>query len=145
MDKIAYNEHVFDNGLRIDMKKYDRLKKNFTWIVAGSILGFAFLLLVIVQVFMVDSDQVVVLIDGKEQGIYSLGENAEVRVETDYGYNVLTIKDGQAYVSEADCENQVCAHTQPIGRAGGQIVCLPHRVVIRLKTTEKSEIDAVTN
>ena len=55
------------------------------------------------------------------------------------------IKDGQAYVSEADCDNQVCVHTQPVTKAGGQIICLPHRVVIRLQTTEKSEIDAVAN
>ena len=127
------------------MKLSDKYMKNITWILAGGVLAVAILSAIISRVFLVDSDQVVVLIDGKEQGIYSLGENAEVRVETDYGYNVLTIKDGQAYVSEADCENQVCAHTQPISRAGGQIVCLPHRVVIRLKTTEKSEIDAVTN
>ena len=136
---------MFEERLDETMKLSDKYKKNITWILAGAVLVVALLLFIISQAFLVDSDQVVVLVDGREQGTYFLGEDAEIRVETEHGYNVLTIRDGRAYVSEADCENQVCVHTQPIGRAGGQIVCLPHRVVIRLKTEGKSEIDAVTN
>ena len=136
---------MFEEGLGKTMKLSDKFMKNITWILAGGILAIAVLLFVISQVFSINSDQVVVLIDGMEQGTYSLEENADIRVETEDGYNILTIKDGQAYVSEADCENQVCVHTRPISKMGGQIVCLPHRVIIRLKATEKGEIDAVTN
>ena len=91
------------------------------------------------------SENIIVLVDGQEQGTYSLRLDQEIRIDTEPGYNLLVIKNGQAYVLEADCENQVCVHTQPVSMTGGQIICLPHKVVIRLKTTEKSEIDAVTN
>lgn len=127
------------------MKTSERLTKNMTWIVIGIILVIAALLYELSLLFGVDSDCVTVLVDGKVYGEYSLKESYEIPITTQQGYNLLIIEDGQAYVSESDCENQVCVHTQPIGRAGGQIVCLPHRVVVRLKTTEKSEIDAVTN
>ena len=121
------------------------IKKNITWIIISVFLALAFIIYVLSYVFSVDSDQVTVLVDGQEYGTYSLQEEREVRIETAQGYNILVIKDGQAYVAEADCDNQVCVHTQPVRPSGGQIICLPHRVVIRLKMAEKSEIDAVTN
>ncbi len=121
------------------------IKKNMTWILIGLILLVAFVIYVIPQILTGDTDQVIVLIDGQEYGTYSLHEVQEIRIETEQGYNLLVIENEQAYVKEADCNNQVCVYTQPVRETGGQIVCLPHRVVIRLKTIEKSEIDAVTN
>ena len=123
----------------------DFIKKNITWITIAIILVLA-LMIYTVSYFLNDgSEDIVVLVNGQEQGSYSLREDREIRIETEQGYNLLVLKNGQAYVAEADCENQVCVHTQPVGMTGGQIICLPHKVVIRLKTTEKSEIDAVTN
>ena len=121
------------------------VKKNITWITICSIFAFALVIYVLSCVFGADSKEVIVLVDGQEQGLYSLETEQEIRIETDGGYNLLVIRDGQAYVAEADCDNQVCVHTRPIDIRGGQIICLPHRVVIRLNMTEKSEIDAVTN
>ncbi len=135
-DKMIYNEHMFEKGF---------IKKNITWITAGAILMFALVLYLLSQLFADGSDCIVVLVDGQERGTYSLHEDRKVRIETPQGYNYLIIGDGHAYVSEADCDNQVCVHTQPVSETGGQIICLPHRVVIRLKLTEKSEIDAFTN
>ena len=135
--QIRYNEHMFEEK--------DFIKKNITWITVGFILVLA-LMIYAVSYFLNDgSEDIVVLVDGKERGSYSLQENLEIRIDTEQGYNLLVIKNGQAYVAEADCANQVCVHTQPVSMTGGQIICLPHKVVIRLKTTEKSEIDAVTN
>lgn len=128
------------------MKHKDNfLKKNITWITMGVILALALVIHLLTQCLVADSNQITILIDGQEQGNYSLLEEREVRIETEQGYNVLVIEDGQAYVLEADCHNQVCVNTRPVSASGGQIICLPHRVVIRLKKAEKSEIDAVTN
>ncbi len=123
----------------------DFVKKNITWILIGLILLIALVLFGVSRFLAGDAGQVIVLVDGREQGIYSLREDREIKIETDRGFNLLVIEDGQAYVAEADCVNQVCVHTQPVSSAGGQIICLPHKVVIRLETTEKSETDAVTN
>ncbi len=132
-----YNEHMFE--------KENVFKKNITWITAGIIFFIAFLLYLIVRIFVQDGNHVVVMIDGRQQEIYSLQHAQEIKIETEYGYNLLVIENGQAYIAEADCDNQVCVHTQPITEHGGQIICLPHRVVIRLDSAKESEIDAVTN
>ena len=39
--------------------------------------------------------QVVVTVDGKSYGTYSLKREQVIRIETEYGYNELTIKDGK--------------------------------------------------
>ncbi len=135
-----YNEHMFE---RENVMNF--IKKNMTWILVSIFLLLAFVMYIFPKFFMETADQVLVLVDGREYGIYSLYEMQEIKIETADGYNLLVIKDGQAYVAESDCENQVCVHTQPVTKTGGQIICLPHRVVIRLQTTEKSEIDAVAN
>lgn len=134
---MIYNEHMFEENAF--------LKKNITWITISGILILAIVLYLLTMFLTADSEQIIVLIDGQEQGTYSLRDTQEIRIETEQGYNLLVVKDGQAFVSEADCDNQVCVHTQPVSKRGGQIICLPHRVVIRLKQTEKSEIDAVAN
>lgn len=127
------------------MFENDLIKKNITWITVGIVLMFALVIYLLSRLLSDGADHIVVLVDGQEQGVYSLRDAREIRIETPQGYNYLIIEDGHAYVSEADCDNQVCVHTQPVSEMGGQIICLPHRVVIRLKQTEKSGIDAVTN
>ena len=138
--KIPYNEHMFEN---IDTINF--IKKNITIFLIGLILLVALILYVISQFSNGSSDQIIVLVDGREQGVYSLQKTQEIRIETTSGNNLLVIENGQAYVREADCNNQVCVHTQPINKNGGQIICLPHQVVIRLKNAGENEIDAVTN
>ena len=44
-------------------------------------------------------------------------------------------KNGEAYVSEADCPDGICAAHRPISHVGETIVCLPHRVVIKVETS----------
>ena len=121
------------------------IKKYITHIVVAIILALALVIYLLSQFMTGDSGAVIVMVDGRETGVYSLYEDREIRIETQEGYNLLVIGEGQAYVSEADCSNQVCVHTQPVSESGGQIICLPHQVVIRLKTTEERDVDAVTN
>jgi len=132
-----YNEHMFEN------KNF--IKKNITWITGGVVLAIALLLYIVSFVFSPDNNQIIVLVDGRQQGKYSLQDTQEIKIETEYGYNLLVIENGKAYVAEADCDNQVCVHSQPVNERGGQVICMPHRVVIRLDSVKESEIDAVTN
>ena len=60
------------------------------------------------------------------------------------GINRVVIKNGQAYVSHADCPDDLCVHTGKISMTGETIVCLPHRVVVEI-TGAKQEIDAIVN
>ena len=89
-----------------------------------------------------EGDKVVVTVDGKEFGTYSLAEDVRVEIRTgaeNEELNLLIIKDGQAYVETATCPDGICAGHKPIHREGESIVCLPHKVVITVYVTEEKD------
>ena len=59
-------------------------------------------------------------------------------------YNLLMISDGTAFVSDADCPDKLCVKQRAISRNGESIICLPHKLVIRIVAKEESRLDAVT-
>lgn len=64
----------------------------------------------------------------------------------DGGSNTLEIKDGAAYMKEADCPDKVCVGMHSISKPGETIVCLPHKLVIAIADpdSDSSVPDAVT-
>lgn len=101
-----------------------------------SALGLCFYL------FRGEGDMVVVTVDGKEFGRYSLTENRTLEIRTGAQgeeLNLLVIKGGQAYVETATCPDGICAGHKPIERDGESIVCLPHKVVITVYTSEEKD------
>ena len=90
-----------------------------------------------------DGAAVIVEQDGKETARYALDENRTVRIEGQGGYNILVIEGGETWLSEADCPNLLCVKTGKIRYAGQSIVCLPHRLAVRI-VGGASALDAVT-
>lgn len=88
---------------------------------------------------------VVVEQDGREILRLSLQEDRTVYLTgaDGDGYNVLEIEDGRARIWEADCPEQICVQQGWISGPGEQIVCLPHRLVIRFVSEDGGEADAV--
>ena len=90
-----------------------------------------------------DGGTVIVEQNGQETARYALSEDRTVRIEGEGGYNLLVIEGGEVYLSEADCPTQLCMKTGKIRYAGQSIVCLPHRLAVRI-TGGASGLDAVT-
>ena len=90
-----------------------------------------------------DGGAVVVEQDGRETARYALDEDRTVRIEGEEGYNLLVIQGGEAWLSEADCPTQLCVKTGKIRYAGQSLVCLPHRLAVRI-VGGVSALDAVT-
>jgi hypothetical protein len=65
-------------------------------------------------------------------------ESFEFTVETSAGTNVIQVEPGRIRVKEADCPDQVCVHAGWIADSANPVVCLPHRLVIRLEKNGKS-------
>jgi hypothetical protein len=89
-----------------------------------------------------DGARVDVLSGGKVVASYPLNEDREVDLNYN-GYNLLRIAHGQASVIEADCPDKLCVKQRTISKAGETIICLPHRVVVRVSGGEEPEIDGV--
>lgn len=90
-------------------------------------------------------DTVLVLQDGELIGSYPLREDkTEIVPWGEKEYNLLMISEGTAFMSDADCPDRLCVKQNAISRNGESIICLPHKLVIRIVSKEESELDAVT-
>jgi hypothetical protein len=84
--------------------------------------------------------------------VHSVDLSKVVKAETysmsdEFGSNVIQIEPGRICVSDADCPDQVCVQAGWLTDRAAPIVCLPHKLVIRLETTDQAEdisIDAVS-
>jgi len=77
--------------------------------------------------------RVIVEIDGQVVREFSLSEEVEsVRFDTPHGYNILNIADNRVRISEADCPDKLCVLTGWRQQVGQVIVCLPHRLIVRI-------------
>lgn len=52
------------------------------------------------------------------------------------GWNEITIRDGSICISDADCPDQTCVKMGLLKSESLPIVCLPHKLVIRLEESE---------
>lgn len=52
------------------------------------------------------------------------------------GYNVLEVDGTRVRIREANCPDLLCVSTGWIDRPGQTIVCLPHRLVVRIEGAE---------
>lgn len=74
----------------------------------------------------------VVELGGRELARYPLAEDRIVTIG-EAAYNILEISGGTAAVTEANCGDLTCVRTGKISREGESIVCLPHRLVVRIE------------
>ena len=84
-----------------------------------------------------------ITVDGKEFGTYSLSQDQIIHIGDT---NVCEIKDGKVTMKKADCKDQICADHKAIEKSGETIVCLPHKVVIEIRSEDgkEQELDGVT-
>lgn len=74
-----------------------------------------------------------ITVDGKVYQNLSLAKDQKLEIPTeDGGRNVLSIQDGYADMTEANCPDGLCVKQAKISHNGETIVCLPHKVVIKV-------------
>ena len=85
----------------------------------------------------------VVTVDGELREELNLKENERVAIDTLWGFNIVETKDGQVFVTEADCRDQICVDHKKIEKVGETIVCLPHKMVVEIVGEGEAEADMV--
>ena len=81
-----------------------------------------------------------VMVEGKEIGVYSLSRDSEYSLNG--GTNTLIIKDGKAYMADADCPDKLGVRQGKIHRNGETITCLPNKLTVTV-IDEEGEVDLV--
>lgn len=120
--------------------------KRADFIVIGAVAVVVCVMLVLLYGVNRDSGRIVqVEVDGVLTQELSLDSDAEYEINTEYGSNLLVIRDGTANMTYADCPDGICVRHREIRRTGESIICLPHKVVVSIadRYSSDSDIDAV--
>lgn len=89
-----------------------------------------------------------ITINGTLYQTLSLSEDTTIRLPADNGSNVLTIQNGCADITEADCPDKLCVKQKKISHAGETLVCLPHKIVVTVTNSthdSKNTLDGVAH
>lgn len=125
------------------MKKADTILILIVAVIAFGLVGYRYATrqegaAVVVQVGSGEDAQVVAELP--------LSEDAEQEIETEGGgVNLLVIRDGRAYITEANCPDKICvkSYAKGICYDGETIVCLPHKLVVSIQGGEEANVDNV--
>ncbi len=95
-----------------------------------------------------------VYVDGKLFGTYNLEDNKnnlrEIKIDVEDNHNLLVIEDGKIYMKESNCSGRECVKMGKINRKYQTIVCLPHRIMVKIKEKDNlinrgNDIDIISN
>lgn len=92
-----------------------------------------------------DQPMAQIFVDNTLVKTVELSEDMVFTINTEQGYNEVKTGRGQISVIAADCPDKVCVHTGPTSSEAVPIICLPHRLEIRIVSAEEPMIDAEIN
>lgn len=68
------------------------------------------------------------------------GQDIRISYDTDH-YNIVRIEKGRIRITDADCPDKVCVKTGWITQPGQSVICLPHKLIIKIEGGSK-DIDS---
>lgn len=120
----------------------DDSKQKKLWRDAALILALLILAAVLYFQFGAAKDagaSVVVILNGEEAARYPLSKNGTHVLNG--GTNTLVIENGYAWMSEAECPDQICVHMGKIHLDGQLVVCLPNGVIVTIEGGDDGGVD----
>ena len=110
------------------MKRRDLILIACALALAGALYAFSQLTL------GTKASNVVVTVDGSEVLRRPLAmEDSYVVEQSDGSRNVIRVEGGAVYMQEANCRDGLCIRQGRMKNAAKTIVCLPHKLVVRLE------------
>jgi hypothetical protein len=107
-----------------------------------SVIGF-----IAIQLF--DSSQesqriIEVWFDGELLSTHNLQEQyREILFERNGMRNLIIIEDNGTFIKEANCPTQQCVHQGMVTKNNQSIVCLPHKLIVKVVIQESDEVDTI--
>ena len=123
------------------MRKLFSNKKRADLILVVALLLLAGVLYLSMNANRQEGGVVVVRVDGVETERHSLAVDGTFPLNG--GTNILVIRDGQAWLSEADCPDLLCVKQGKIHYTGQVITCLPNRLTVTVEGGESNGVDLV--
>jgi hypothetical protein len=63
-------------------------------------------------------------------------EDQDFDIEYNGSHNVVTVHNGEVYISSADCKDHTCMNTGVLKSENLPIVCLPNHLIVRFVSTD---------
>jgi hypothetical protein len=123
------------------MRKLFSNKKRADLILIVALLVLAGALYLTLNANRQEGGVVVVRVNGVETERHSLAVDGTFSLNG--GTNILVIRDGQAWLSEADCPDLLCVKQGKIHYTGQVITCLPNRLTVTVEGGESNGVDLV--
>lgn len=111
-------------------------------ILIGSVLLVAALLFGVVSLLKKPGAYVVVRVDRTEVARYSLTQDGEYPLNG--GTNILCIRDGQAFLTDADCPDHLCVKQGKVNKTGQVITCLPNKLTVTVHGAEDADVELIS-
>ena len=131
--------------MKIRARKNDpAMKKKDIIIIALALLAALALYLVSQVSLGAEASVVVVTVDGKEVLRKPLAmENRYEIAQEDGSLNVIRVEDGAVFMEEANCRDGLCIRQGKMKNGAKTIVCLPHKVLVEVKSAGGDEPDVI--
>ena len=117
-------------------------------IFAVMIISLASLVLIAKDGSRYNDKYISVQVDGKEHKKIIFDKvmiGKTIPIETELGYNLIEIGDGEVRVIEADCPDELDVKQGTISMPGEIIVCLPNKLIIEIKGMgNKKDVDYIS-
>lgn len=104
------------------MKKWDFIAIGL--LAASAVVGFA-----LITLFSAPSVTVTVSENNKIVYEGKINEDNRIKLQN----NTVVIQNGEVFMEESNCKNQICVKHKKIKRSGESIICLPNKVIIETK------------
>lgn len=119
------------------------MKKRF-WDIAliGGCLVLAAVLFLVFSFGREAGAGVIVRVDGEEVARYSLYQNGTYPLNG--GTNTLVIENGAAWLSHANCPDELCVKQGKISLNGQVITCLPNKLTVTVYGAAQNDVDLVS-
>jgi hypothetical protein len=70
----------------------------------------------------------------------SVAQTEDIRISYGDEYNIIRVEKGKIRIIDADCPDKLCVKTGWIKEPGQSVICLPHKLIIKIQGGSK-EID----
>lgn len=114
-------------------------------LVAGLLLVALVSWILIDNFVMFKGDTVEVLVEDTVVKSFPLDVNDSYKIEIDDYVNEVVVEHSSVYMKDANCRDLLCVKQGKITEGGQTIICLPHKLVVRIISKENTNIDAISN
>ena len=58
-------------------------------------------------------------------------------------YNIILCQNGEVRMIQSNCPDQICVHHRAVAAVGENIICLPHKIVVKITGNKENTLDGV--